>query len=1463
MKKSLLALPFLLCLFGGLFSQARYTLQLPGETALFPANFEQFQTARQRLLTAEEQANGQGYRILQFLEIPTPEEKAQLAQLGIELKLYVRNYAWLVALPKRIQPADLAPFAVRGIYTLAEKNKLSKALRRAEHPSHALTGTDRVRLLAYPFSEVSTNFLNNKDESRRRFKTAFYQRLQALEGRLLDADLYFPVAFGIEIPLNQIPALAQVPELYYLEHFPGPPQPEREPSRHTARSNILLNDFPGGLQLDGSGIVTGVSEGLLDTNQIDFKGRNDGSYHTGTNYSGHAFGVSQRICGAGNEDPLHRGMAPGTHHLTISYAAWNQPNLYTTENLRVVNHSYGYSCFQEYTGNSVLIDNQIRSQASMMHVFSAGNSGNSSSCDAYGLLGWGNITGGHKQAKNGIATASVNDNDVITGFSSRGPAYDGRVKPDLAATGPGGTSHAAPCVTGVIAQLYQGYKLLNNGQEAESGLIKGILQNTADDLGNPGPDFLYGYGRINARRAYDVIAAGNFQTATIGNGDSMSISLNVPAGTQQIRVMLYWSDYEATAGAPAALVNDLDLRLVDPNATTHLPWVLDTAANPSSLNKSAVPGRDSLNNMEQVTLNNPPAGTFQAIIDGRLVPQGPQKFYLIYEFVPETLLLTHPYGGETWVPGETQLIKWDAYGGTGTFSLEMSADSGQTWSSISNSIPAGQGYFNYTVPDTISGQCFLRINRGSASSTSQAPFSIIDVPQNLSILWVCADSAMIAWDSVAGASAYEVYRLGPKYMDPQGIVSGNTFIFNGLSTTESEWFSVRALGPLNAAGRRAVALERVPGDFNCVPFDASLDDASLIEAGFIPDCIAGQKLPLNIQVSSVGTTALNGIPVNYQVDNGTIFSGTISNPLSPNQSSNYTFPDSLTLSGPGVYTITYWINYPGDANASNDTLRAIVEVYASGTVAPSYTQDFDQFTDCSTAWGCDAIVCPLSQDWFNVPNIPGIGHDSIDFRTLSGATGSGGTGPSADHTSGNGKYLYLEGSGNNGSGCQNKEAQLHSPCLDLRGTNQPKLSFWYHMYGNSIGSLAVDVFSNGIWVEDVIPPIVGDQGDNWFQTEVDLSAFTDEIIVVRFRGRTGNGWSADLAIDDVNLESLPRMDFEADRVLSCPGDTISFTDLSSFSNNWQWEISPASFSFVNGTNANSQHPQIVVQAPGMYSVTLSGSNANGADTLVRTAYINAGPYALSLLSSDADSSICQGDPVDFTAFHPDATQYSFFVDGNPVQSGSNNVFSTTSLSDGQVVSAFASIGNNCTTDTKAFGFSVQARPVAAATVDTSACPVLAFTDLSTGDSISSWTWDFGDNINSTLQNPVHDYAAAGNGSYTVSLITGNHCGTDTTFISVDISCLLGVFGPGYSLESIVYPNPSSDQIFIEFQGDGLHPALLDLTDLHGKSVLTHQVPASFDWTKAKLDLSNLSRGVYLLELQMGPARSLHKVTLQQ
>jgi len=53
---------------------------------------------------------------------------------------------------------------------------------------------------------------------------------------------------------------------------------------------------------------------------------------------------------------------------------------------------------------------------------------------------------------------------------------------------------------------------------------------------------------------------------------------------------------------------------------------------------------------------------------------------------------------------------------------------------------------------------------------------------------------------------------------------------------------------------------------------------------------------------------------------------------------------------------------------------------------------------------------------------------------------------------------------------------------------------------------------------------------------------------------------------------------------------------------------------------------------------------------------------------------------------------------------------------------------------------------------------VSFTDLSTGYP-TSWSWDFGDTITSTLQNPVHSYLNPG--TYTVSLMASNGAGSNT------------------------------------------------------------------------------------------------------
>ena len=68
-----------------------------------------------------------------------------------------------------------------------------------------------------------------------------------------------------------------------------------------------------------------------------------------------------------------------------------------------------------------------------------------------------------------------------------------------------------------------------------------------------------------------------------------------------------------------------------------------------------------------------------------------------------------------------------------------------------------------------------------------------------------------------------------------------------------------------------------------------------------------------------------------------------------------------------------------------------------------------------------------------------------------------------------------------------------------------------------MGDLHLDVFHNNVWIEDVMTPISGNQGDQWHEQVVDLSAYDGEIITLRFRGITG-GYASDICIDDFSMD---------------------------------------------------------------------------------------------------------------------------------------------------------------------------------------------------------------------------------------------------------------------------------------------------------------------------------------------------------
>lgn len=226
-------------------------------------------------------------------------------------------------------------------------------------------------------------------------------------------------------------------------------------------------------------------------------------------------------------------------------------------------------------------------------------------------------------------------------FSSIGPTDDGRIKPDVVGNGDylystttnggyatlPGTSMATPNVAGslnLLLQLYQRHKGTNSAMLAST--LRGLAIHTADEAGtNAGPDFRFGWGLLNTPRAASLIQS-NFASPSLphikepilNDGDTVETPL-VADGTQPVKVTLTWTDPAAQANAVSvdptnrALINDLDLRVVAPNGTTNFPWVLnpDVAQKRAAVRgAAATTGDDSLNNVEQVVITNPAAGTY-------------------------------------------------------------------------------------------------------------------------------------------------------------------------------------------------------------------------------------------------------------------------------------------------------------------------------------------------------------------------------------------------------------------------------------------------------------------------------------------------------------------------------------------------------------------------------------------------------------------------------------------------------------------------------------------------------------------------------------------------------------------------------------------------------------------------------------------------------------------------------------
>ncbi|HIG32348.1 MAG TPA: PKD domain-containing protein [Flavobacteriales bacterium] len=758
------------------------------------------------------------YCFMSFNAIPTAEIKSKIEGEGIQILEYIPKNTFVVSIPKNTNTADLAIYGVSAVSLIKGVHKIDPKIQNNTFPDWSINnGKLSVKVLLYKNADISI--------TQELFKSSAH--------KVVDVNV-FSNSITLEIDPSALSALANINDVWYIEPIDPPSVKENKTGRTLHRSNTINTNYASGRHYNGEGINIMMQDDGLVGPHIDRQGRVDQSFCVGCSSSSsndHGDHVSGTIMGAGNLDPLGKGMADGAFLYVYSSSNNNYydvPTIYQNNDVIITSKSYSNGCNAGYTSLAKDLDEQINLYPSLIHVFSAGNNGNSD-CGYGAGNGWGNVTGGHKQAKNVIATANLTEVGGLASSSSRGPAADGRIKPDIGAKGTSvyspvspytydtytGTSMACPGIAGIMAQLYQAYKELNN-QNPPSALMKCILLNSADDIGNPGPDFKHGWGEANVFKAVKILEANDYLTDSVSQGDNRTHSISIPAGIKQVKVMTYWHDKEASTNASIALVNNLNTYITDPNGLVYDPWVLDATPNSSNLDQNAVRGIDDLNNMEQVTIDNPTAGTYILSVYGFTIPFGPQEYYVTYELIDEDVTLTYPIGGEGFVPGETELLRWDASNGNTPFTLEYTTDGGVLWNTITTSAGVNSSYYSWTVPNTITNEAKVRVSRNGFMDESDADFTIVGVPQNVTVNWICPDSIYVLWNTVNGATEYEVSMLGNVYMDSMTTTNNLTaLIVNPNPSITDSWFS--ACAKVNGKkGRRAVAINAQPINNGCI-----------------------------------------------------------------------------------------------------------------------------------------------------------------------------------------------------------------------------------------------------------------------------------------------------------------------------------------------------------------------------------------------------------------------------------------------------------------------------------------------------------------------------------------------------------------------------------------------------------------------------------------------------------------------
>ncbi len=783
-----------------------YSFSLNGHKISPSPNFEQSINAfRGRTPKGGEKQDD--YVILQFYTIPSVEEKEQLERRGLKLLDYLHGNAYFSSVSPdfyRIKTRESGN--VRSITSIKPGYKIESQITSGDIPEYAQSEAGLIKAIVTYFDLPGELDMNRDLGASKAVKIRISEVFR---------QIY------IEIPQEGIEKLATHNWVQNIQLVDPPVETNNRVARTVHRAHLLNSNIRGlGYGLTGKGVKIGLWDDDV-YRHADFGNRVIIREYESP-YSSHGTHTCGTIIGAGVLNPEARGMAP-----EASVYAWNfnyQSNGLTMaeeraicleeDGIEITSNSYGYSLmvcpnYFYYRAGERNEDILSHLYPYFLYVFSAGNS------QTICYDGYHTTT---KNTKNSLHVAAIDNEENMSWFSSFGPSFDGRLIPNISGDGTSvlsttfynkygtmsGTSMSCPGVAGTMALLYQRYKETHQGERPLSSLMRAMACNTAKDYGNPGPDYQFGYGLIDGLRAVEVLEKNTYLTGKVQHGGTITKKITVPEGAVGLRVMLAWTDPAAFPGDTKILINDLDLKVLNGDAPI-LPWVLDPE-NPAAI---AVRGIDDLNNMEQVTINAPEAGTYTIQVDGASVPTGIQEFSIVYDVVMPDLKLTYPLNGEKFVPGTEEVIRWESEGNTSPFTLEYSTDGGINYTVIGTDIPASKRSFMWKVPEGENIETArFRISSGAAMDEMNGKFLIMSVPENVKIEQHLCNSYgpfSMTWDSLPGAR-YEVLKYNGHEFIPIALTEENHYELSELEYGNNNYFCVRATDKATGiTGKRSIA----------------------------------------------------------------------------------------------------------------------------------------------------------------------------------------------------------------------------------------------------------------------------------------------------------------------------------------------------------------------------------------------------------------------------------------------------------------------------------------------------------------------------------------------------------------------------------------------------------------------------------------------------------------------------------